>query len=98
MAYTSAFVSPRTTTAPEYSTSPRLRVTGSDSPVSADWSTWSDTFSSNRASAGTTSPSRTRITSPGTSSRTATVAHALSRSTRVVVASRRFNAAIALAA
>ena len=64
-----AVVSPWRTMDPEYTASPGLRSAGSDSPVSADWSTSTGSPSSSRASAGTMSPSLRRMTSPGTSSR-----------------------------
>src|SRR5664279_3383865 len=71
---------------PEYTASPGSRVAGSDSPVRADWSTSTGSPSSSRASAGTMSPSRSRITSPGTRSRAAGVTHCPSRLTRAVIA------------
>jgi hypothetical protein len=83
---------------PENTASPALRSAGSDSPVRADWSTWTGSPASSRASAGTMSPRRMRITSPGTSSRAGGVTHLPSRFTRALMASFAFRAAIALPA
>ena len=51
-----------------------------------------------RASAGTMSPARTRMTSPGTNSRAGGVIHFPSRLTRALIASLAFKAAMALPA
>jgi hypothetical protein len=83
---------------PENTASPDLRVVGSDSPVSADWSTDTSSPSSSRASAGTISPRRIRITSPGTSSRAGGVTHFPSRFHPALIASCAFSASIALPA
>ena len=80
---------------PENTASPAARLAGSDSPVSADWSTETSSPSSRRASAGTMSPNRSRMTSPGTSSRAAGVTHLPSRFTRALIASLAFSASIA---
>ena len=78
--------------------SPALGVTGKDSPVNADWSISMGSPSSKRASAGTISPRRTRITSPGTSSLAAGVTHLPSRFTFALIANFALRAAIALPA
>ncbi len=78
--------------------SPAWRVTGSDSPVSADWSTSIGSPAPSWASAGTISPRRSRIASPGTSSRAGMVRHCPSRLTRASGARRALSAAIALPA
>jgi len=69
-----------------------------DSPVSADWSTDISSPSSKRASAGTMSPRRKRMESPGTSSRAAGLTHFPSRFTLALTASVAFRAAMALPA
>ena len=83
---------------PEYTASPGPAVTGSDSPVSADWSTSTGSPASSRASAGTMSPIRIRMTSPGTSSRDGGVTHVPSRITRHLTASWAFSASMAFPA
>ena len=74
-------------------------MTGSDSPVSADWST------SHRVARPAAAhpparcrPVRIRITSPGTSSRDGGVTHFPSRRTRHLTASWAFSASMALPA
>ena len=69
VAYTRAPISPWRMIDPEYTGSPGEQVAGNDSPVSADWSTSVSSPSSSRASAGTMSTRRSRMMSPGTSSR-----------------------------
>ena len=69
VAYTRAPISPWRMIDPEYTGSPGEQVAGNDSPVSADWLTSVSSPSSSRASAGTMSPRRSRMMSPGTSSR-----------------------------
>ena len=83
---------------PENTASPGWRVAGNDSPVSADWSTSRGSPSRRRASAGTMSPRRTRMTSPGTSSRAAGVIQVPSRLTRALIARFAFKASMALPA
>ena len=83
---------------PENTASPVAQVAGSDSPVRADWSTSISSPSSSRASAGTMSPRRNRMTSPGTNSRAGGLIHAPSRMTRALIASLAFRASIALPA
>ena len=73
--------SPRRTTEPDERTSPGALSASFDSPVSADWSTVKAPVRS-FTSAGTTSPGRTRTTSPGTSSREGMTCQLDSRSTR----------------
>ena len=94
----SAPISPRRTIEPEKTASPDLRVAGKDTPVSADWSTDISSPSSKRASAGTMSPRRRRMASPGTSSRAAGLTHLPSRFTLALIASVAFRAAMALPA
>ena len=59
---------PRRTTDPDESTLPRFLSASFDSPVSADWSTL-NAPGRRFTSAGMMSPGRTRMMSPGTSSR-----------------------------
>jgi hypothetical protein len=83
---------------PENTASPDLRVAGRDSPVRADWSTDISSPSSKRASAGTMSPRRKRMASPGTNSRAGGVTHLPSRFTRALIANLAFSASMALPA
>ena len=68
--------------------------TGTDSPVSIDWSTITDPDTM-RASAGTNAPSGSLIASPGTSSDAGSLTHSPSRRTKAVGASRFLSAASA---
>mmetsp|Transcript_24214 Transcript_24214/g.52064 ORF Transcript_24214/g.52064 Transcript_24214/m.52064 type:complete len:465 (-) Transcript_24214:326-1720(-) len=68
VAVTMASISPRVTLEPILALSPQWRVTGSDSPVSAAWSTWIGLPSLISQSAGTAAPAASVMRSPGTSS------------------------------
>ena len=82
----------------EYNTLPTLHSTGSDSPVNADWSTCAGSPDKNRTSAGTISPRRNRIRSPGTISRAGICVQVFSRFTRAWSANFALRAAIAFPA
>lgn len=89
---------PVVTTVPALASSPTARVTGTDSPVSADSSTLSRAASASSRSAGTTSPASTRTRSPRTRSAAGRTTSRPSRTTRAVGAASWSNAAIARSA
>ena len=95
---TIALSSPRLIADPWKTVSPSYLVTGSDSPVSADWSISIGSPAHSLASAGTMSPRRIITTSLGTSSFASSTVHAPSRRTRAVGASEFLSASIALPA
>mmetsp|Transcript_591 Transcript_591/g.1901 ORF Transcript_591/g.1901 Transcript_591/m.1901 type:complete len:220 (+) Transcript_591:1991-2650(+) len=67
VAITVASISPRVTVLPIFASDPVDIVTGSDSPVSAAWSTWIGFPWRSVQSAGTAPPAPRQMTSPGTS-------------------------------
>ena len=83
---------------PENTASPGFLLAGSDSPVNAAWSTETSSPSSSRASAGTMSPRRRRMTSPGTTSLAGGLIHFPSRFTRALIASLALSASMAFPA
>ena len=87
VARTSAIASPRRTSVPANVSVPLLPATGSDSPVSIDWSSRTSP-SPIRTSAGTTAPSMSLIVSPGTSSSAGMMRHTPARRTDAFMASR----------
>jgi hypothetical protein len=82
----------RPTRAPAHVRVPEVASTGTDSPVSIEWSSSAlpDTI---RMSAATTPPSESLTTSPLTRSAAGTIDHIPSRSTEAFMARRDFNAA-----
>mmetsp|Transcript_9108 Transcript_9108/g.31245 ORF Transcript_9108/g.31245 Transcript_9108/m.31245 type:complete len:251 (+) Transcript_9108:2073-2825(+) len=92
---TTASISPRRITDPMKTVSPGPRVTGSDSPVSAAWSTSRALPPSSLQSAGTMSPSLTLRRSPGTSVLASTERNAPDRFTDARGASESLSAAMA---
>ena len=81
VAVTMASPSPRLTAEPILRCPHWCTVTGRLSPVSAAWSTSTESRSTSTASAGTTSPSLSLMRSPGTSSVASRDAHAPARHT-----------------
>ncbi len=81
-------------TVPAKTSSPGIFSTGTDSPVTADWST-ADAPRRTRPSTAILSPGRTITTSPGTTSSTATVTSAPPRRSRAMRGARSTRALIA---
>lgn len=104
MASMVASASPRTTVEPSLGVSPAFIFTGSDSPVSAAWSTSTRTVAPGvsaaltRQSAGTAAPAARSTRSPGTRRVASSVLHAPSRFATARGLSDAFSAATALPA